>query len=120
MSSAKNLVKAGALAAAGYYTGGLAGTYLGTLEGGAAGSLTGAAVGSAAGAAALPLLAAGKAPAAAPRPIIPSPAIAKPAVMPVPDDQAVMLARRRALSAAYSRSGRQSTILSDAVSETLG
>lgn len=56
------------------------------------------------------------APAVTPPPIIP------PTVMPTPNGDEAKKARRRSLSAQMGRQGRQSTILSDAVtaSETLG
>jgi hypothetical protein len=42
----------------------------------------------------------------------PAPSIAKPAVMPTTDDEAVKAARRRQAAELASRSGRASTILS--------
>lgn len=46
-----------------------------------------------------------------------APEIAKPAVMPTPDDAAVMAAKKRQAAQMQSRSGRESTILT---SDTLG
>ena len=48
----------------------------------------------------------------APPPVIPPPA------MPLPDDAAAKRARRKSLAGQLQRSGRQSTILSDAVTDT--
>ena len=51
------------------------------------------------------------------------PVIPPPAPMPVPDDEAAMAAKKRALKAASTRTGRSSTILTDygtAKSEKLG
>lgn len=42
-----------------------------------------------------------------------APVIPPPAPMPTPDDQATTTARRRAQAAAQTRTGRQSTILTD-------
>lgn len=55
-----------------------------------------------------------------PPPLIPAPEVKAPPVMPTPDDQAVKDAKRRSLAGRYARRGRQSTIMSDSVSETLG
>jgi len=41
-------------------------------------------------------------------------------VMPIPDDEAAKRAKRRSLALQRQRGGRQSTILSDVGSETLG
>lgn len=41
------------------------------------------------------------------------PQIPPPAVMPTPDDNAVMQAKKKAVVAARSRTGRSSTILTD-------
>lgn len=48
--------------------------------------------------------------------IIQAPEIKPPPVMPTPNDAATKAAKRRALVTQYSRRGRQSTILSDALS----
>lgn len=48
------------------------------------------------------------------------PAFEKSAVMPTPDDEAIKRARQRSIAAQLSRSGRQSTILSQPDSEFLG
>lgn len=45
--------------------------------------------------------------------VAPAPPIAKPPVMPIPDDAAVKAAQRRSLADQAQRRGRQSTILSD-------
>lgn len=50
----------------------------------------------------------------------PAPTPAPVTPMPEPDDAAVKKARRRSLVAQRQRSGRQSTILSDDTSDTLG
>lgn len=42
-----------------------------------------------------------------------APPIPPPAVMPTPDDAAVMAAKKKAKTAAQTRTGRQSTILTD-------
>lgn len=57
-----------------------------------------------------------------PAPLIPAPALKTPPAMPTPNDEAVRVARRKALAGVYKRRGRESTILSDAVTgaETLG
>lgn len=47
----------------------------------------------------------------------PAPAAAAPAVMPLPDDDKIMQARRRAIVRQRSRRGRESTILTG---DTLG
>lgn len=56
-----------------------------------------------------------------PAPVVPPP-ILPPPPMPVAQGDEAKKARRRSLQAQYARQGRQSTILSDAVSstETLG
>lgn len=56
-----------------------------------------------------------------PAPVVPPP-ILPPPPMPTPDGDEARKARRRSLQAQYARQGRQSTILSDAVTstETLG
>jgi len=54
-----------------------------------------------------------------PAPVIP--VVTPPPVMPIPDDKAAKDAKRRALSRLASRSGRQSTILSQGDgTDTLG
>lgn len=50
----------------------------------------------------------------------PKPQITAPAVMPTPDDEAVKAAKRRKLAADVARSGRQSTIMDQALSDKLG
>lgn len=42
-----------------------------------------------------------------------APVVPPPAPMPTPDDEASRMAKRKAMAAAQSRSGRQSTILTD-------
>lgn len=42
-----------------------------------------------------------------------APVIPPPAVMPVPDDEAAMRAKKKAIAAASTRTGRSSTILTD-------
>lgn len=56
-----------------------------------------------------------------PQAVVPPPIIPPPP-MPTPDGDEAKKARRRSLSAQYARQGRQSTVLSDAVTatETLG
>lgn len=53
-------------------------------------------------------------------PVIPAPAVTRPATMPVPDDEKQRAAERRYLQNLHRRRGRESTIMSDYVSETLG
>ncbi len=50
------------------------------------------------------------------------PALSAPAVMPIPDDQAALDAKKRAIATAQNRSGRASTVLSQpgGDSDTLG
>lgn len=48
------------------------------------------------------------------------PPLTAPAVMPTPDDDAVMAAKRRKTAEAMAGSGRQSTVKSDQLSDTLG
>lgn len=57
-----------------------------------------------------------------PPPLIPAPVIQSPPVMPTPDDQTVKDAKKKSLQRQYQRRGRESTIMSDAVTgvETLG
>ena len=50
----------------------------------------------------------------------PMPGMQEPAVMPAPDDQAAMLARRRKIAAISQRSGRESTFLSENAGDRLG
>lgn len=45
-----------------------------------------------------------------------APQLSKPTVMPTPDDEAQLAAKRKSLAAQSQRRGRQSTILSDPVS----
>lgn len=52
--------------------------------------------------------------------VVQPPPVLPPPEMPVPDDATAKKAKRRAIVAQYARRGRQSTILSDAMSETLG
>ena len=52
--------------------------------------------------------------------IITPPPVLPPPAMPTPNDDATKKAKRRSLASQYARKGRQSTIMSDAVSETLG
>jgi hypothetical protein len=58
----------------------------------------------------------------APAPVITPPPIIPPPEMPTPNGEAAKKAKRRSLAAQLGRQGRQSTILSDAVTsnETLG
>lgn len=49
-----------------------------------------------------------------------APVVPPPAPMPTPDDEASLAAKRKAQKAAASRSGRQSTILTDFGSATGG
>lgn len=52
--------------------------------------------------------------------VVQPPPVLPPPEMPVPDDANAKKAKRRAIVAQYAKRGRQSTILSDAMSETLG
>lgn len=53
-------------------------------------------------------------------PSAPKPVVKAPAVMPTPDDASVQAAKRRRLAADMARSGRQSTIMDQAVTDKLG
>ncbi len=60
------------------------------------------------------------APAAAPAPLASTPVIAPVPVMPVVDDAAVQMAKKRSIAAQQQRRGRASTILTDQTNDPLG